>query len=107
MPGSTLDAQNWQVRIAVDGPDQRSHPAAHLVTQLRDGRVTMRQLPLDRTGRGAVTLGFSNSTVRSVTITLANASARFDCWVQTDFSCQGRSRDDNRELDLAVRAFRS
>jgi hypothetical protein len=67
----------------------------------------MRQLPLDRTGRGAITLGFSNSTVRSVTITLANASARFDCWLQTDLSCQGRSRDDNRELDLAVRAFRS
>ena len=107
LPGSTLDAQDWQVRIAVDGPDQRSHPAAHLVTQLRDGRVTMRQLPLDRTGRGAITLGFSNSTVRSVTITLANASARFDCWLQTDLSCQGRSRDDNRELDLAVRAFRS
>jgi hypothetical protein len=107
VPGSRLAAQNWQVRIVVDGPAQRSRPAAHLVTRHRGGRVTLRQLPLDRTGHGAITLGFSNSAVRSVTITLANASTRFDCWVQTDFSCQGRSRDDNRELDLAVRAFRS
>jgi hypothetical protein len=104
--GSTLDARSWQVRIVVDGPSQTSQPAAHLVTRLRDGRVTMRRLPLDRTGRGAVTLGFSNSAVRSVTITLANASTRFACWVETNYSCQGRPRDDNRELDLSVRAFR-
>jgi len=44
--------------------------------------------------------------VRSVTITLANASTRFDCWVESDYSCQGRPQDDNRAFDLTVRAFR-
>jgi hypothetical protein len=91
----------------VAGPRATSDPVAYLVAERRSGRVTMQPLPLGSTGDGDVTVGFSNRRVRSLTITLANASTRFDCWFETAYSCQGRPRDDNREFDLRVRAFRA
>ena len=106
VPASTLTAKNWKVRISVDGPTTASDPAAYLISQRRSGRVVTKPLPLDGSGNGRVDLGFSSRKVRSVTITLANASTRFDCWVESDYSCQGRPQDDNRAFDLTVRAFR-
>jgi hypothetical protein len=106
VPASTLTAKNWRVRISVDGPTTASDPAAYLISQRRSGRLVTKPLPLDGAGDGRVDLGFSSGKVRSVTITLANASTRFDCWVQSDYSCQGKPRDNNRSFDLTVRAFR-
>lgn len=105
-PGQTLTARDWRVRVAVDGPTARSAPAAYLVIERESGRVSRKRLPFGSAGNGRATLDFSNRKVRSVRITLANASTRFDCWVQTSYSCQGQPRDDNRRFGLTVRAFR-
>ena len=63
VPGSTLDAQNWQVRIAVDGPGQRSHPAAHLVTQ-RPGRAGDDEARCRSTARDAARSRWASATAR-------------------------------------------
>jgi hypothetical protein len=105
-PGPNLTARDWRVRVAVDGPAAASAPAAYLVIERESGRLSLKRLPLGSAGDGRATLDFSNRKVRSVTITLANASTRFHCWVETSYSCQGQPRDDNRKFGLTVRAFR-
>ena len=50
---------------------------------------------------------FSASDVRSVTVTLANASTRFsNCWSNTAYSCQGRPTDTDEPFALKVAAYR-
>ena len=106
-PASALD------RAEVAGADQRgrarqrSAPAAYLIVRRASGGLTVKRFALNGAGNGRVVVAFSNRRVRSVTITLANASTRFDCWQDTAYSCQGRPQDDNLRFDLAVRAFRA
>jgi hypothetical protein len=106
VPASTLGASTWRVRIGIDGPLAASDPTAYVISERRSGRLVTKQVPLDAAGDGRVELGFSSGRVRSVTITLANASTRFDCWVGSVYSCQGRPRDDNRSFGLTVHALR-
>jgi len=106
-PASALTARRWRARISVDGPAQRSAPAAYLIIRRESGGLSVKRFTLDSAGDGRVVLPFSSRRVRSVTITLANASTRFDCWQDTSYSCAGRPLDDNRRFNLAVRAFRA
>ena len=103
-PGTTLSGRRWTLRIVVDGPHRRTSPAAYLTIQRKQASTVRRTLPLDRRGRGATTVAFSSRRVRSVSITLANASTRYDCWQKTDYACQGEPLDDRAAYDLKVRA---
>ena len=38
--------------------------------------------------------------MKKVTLTMANASARFSCFRQTTWSCQGNPRDDGQTFTL-------
>ena len=106
VPGSSLTAKRWRVRISIDGPGRLADPAAYLTIERRNGELVRQAIKLDSTGVGGATAGFSNRTVRRATVTLANASTRFECWQQTAYACQGTPRDENRKFALSVRAFR-
>ena len=106
-PGSGVERNHWRVRVTVNGPGSRTTPAAYLLVHRTGGDVERRAIPLDRTGAGSATVGFGSAQVTEVTLTLANASTRFDCNRGTESSCHGVSRDDGREFGYRVRAFRS
>ncbi len=57
-------------------------------------------MKLDGKGRASVKLDFSSRKVKSVTITLANASTRFSCFRQTSWSCSGNPKDDGAGFTL-------
>ena len=49
---------------------------------------------------------FSAKKVRSVTLTVANASTRYRCFEQNVYSCQGTPRDDASSYAWSVKATR-
>ncbi|WP_372727380.1 MXAN_6640 family putative metalloprotease [Nocardioides sp.] len=105
LPGETLGGRRWRLRIDVDVPVARTGPAVYVLVQRRNAAPIRRLVRLE--GRqGRTTVGFSAREVRSVTVTLVNASTRYRCWVKARFSCQGEPRDDGRPFRLRVRAFK-
>ena len=107
-PDTSLEGRQWRARITVDGPGRRTSPAAYLTIRKKHGKVDRVAVPLGKRGNGRVTVPFSASDVRSVTVTLANASTRFsNCWSNTAYSCQGRPTDTDEPFTLKVAAYRS
>ena len=51
---------------------------------------------------------FGRAKVRSVEVTLTNASVRYDCWLSADspFACYGQPKDDRRAVKATVKAYR-
>jgi Family of unknown function (DUF6055) len=102
-PGG-LRAHGWRLRIRVDGPDRSASPVATLRVFKRTGQVKPKPIDLDGEGTGVREIAFSGRDVRRVTLTLGNASTRFDCWRQElTYSCQGRPRDDDRGFSYRAR----
>lgn len=107
-PDPAMRGELWQLRVAIDGPGSKAHPAAHLVVRREDGRLVHQAVRLNTGGKGIATVPFSSRRVTSVTITLANVSTRFRCWAKpgTPYSCQGNPRDQRESFDLSVAAFK-
>jgi len=98
-PDGALAGKRWQLKIAVDGPATKTDPEVGLVVRTKRG-VDRRTVRLDDRGRGTATLSLPKVRVKSVTVVLVNASTRFSCWHRTDWSCQGRARDNKAKFDL-------
>ena len=97
-PGSGIEGPGWELEVVGEGPPASRSVANVLVHEL-DGGV--RRIPLSLDGVG-VPVPFD---VRKVTITLANASTRYDCRERTAYSCQGIATDDAQAFDYRVRAL--
>ena len=81
--------------------------AAYAIVHRASGALRRKPIELDADGRGELTVPFGARRVKRVTLTLANASTRFDCWRQElVYSCQGRPRDDDRSFRYAARVVR-
>jgi Family of unknown function (DUF6055) len=102
-PGSGIK-RGWQLQVAVDGPVGRTSPAASLVVKRENG-VTAKAIPLNRKGQGRVDVPFGSRRIRSATVVLVNASTRFSCWHRTDWSCQGRARDNRQSFAVTATAL--
>ncbi len=102
-PGAGIK-RGWSLRLAVDGPGGRTAPAASLVVKRKNG-VTAKPIALNGKGQGRVTVPFGSSKIRSATVVLVNASTRFSCWHRTDWSCQGRARDNDLRFELTATAL--
>ena len=78
------------------------------VTVDRKGSLSTQTFPvrLDASGDGLQSVPFSEPEVAEVTLTLGNASTRFDCNEGTYLSCEGIPRDDNRAYAVTVTAVR-
>ncbi|MFC6287398.1 MXAN_6640 family putative metalloprotease [Nocardioides sp. GCM10027113] len=106
-PRDDLQARSWFLEVAVDGPGARTAPGAVLVVHRRDGRVVTRPVPLDDAGDGSLTVRFGARTAKKATVTLANASTRYDCWEKTwRWACQGKPRDQRKAFDYRLRLVR-
>ncbi len=95
-PGSTL-------QVTVNGPERVTDPAAYVLVHRATGRILRKPVPLAANGNGTIEFDFSTSSVRKVTLTLANASTRFNCWQNQNFSCQGIPTDENGPYGYTVR----
>ena len=104
-PDASLSRKSWRLKLKIAGPKRRTSPAAYLLVDKRKGKDEKRYVKLNRKGRATVKVGFSSKRVKKVTVTVVNASARYDCFKQATWSCQGDPRDDAQAfvLNAAVR----
>jgi len=105
-PDTTLRGDRWHGRVAVDGPGRATSPAAYVVIDRTQGSPIRKQVTLSRSGAGSVTFSFRHATVKRVSITLVNASTRFDCGRNTNLSCHGKPKDNGSSFDVRVSAFK-
>ncbi|WP_299051373.1 MXAN_6640 family putative metalloprotease [uncultured Nocardioides sp.] len=92
------------LRVSVRTPGAPVRTAARVVVHLADGRVQARPVKIGGNGRGKVQVPFSPRRVERVTVTLVNASARYDCWEGQPFACAGEPRYDDQVLSARFRA---
>ena len=104
-PGESLAGGHWRGRVTVDAPTDDTSPTAYLLIRKQSGRIHGRAVRLGPAGNGTAVFPFGHDTIRSVTVTLANASTRFSCWQEMTYSCQGRSKDEDEQFTLKVAAF--
>ncbi|MEJ7833804.1 MAG: MXAN_6640 family putative metalloprotease [Nocardioides sp.] len=95
-PDESLKSRKWLVRININGPGRSAAPAAYLTIVKQNGGLVRRAVPLTRQGAGRTRIGFSASSVRTVTITLVNASTRYRCRTGQPFACGGAPQDQDR-----------
>ena len=101
LPGSGV-ASGSTLQVEVDGPERVTDPAAYVLVHRETGRILRKPVPLATNGNGTIEFDFSSSSVRKVTLTLANASTRFNCWQNLNFSCQGIPTDETRPYGYTV-----
>ena len=105
-PAKNLTGKKWKLRVRVAGPNRPTAPGAYLyVNRKKGGKGT--PIALNRKGDGATTIAFNRRNVKSVTITLVNASTRYKCLAQsplaqTLYSCRGKPRDQRKPFTLTV-----
>ncbi|GAB3764778.1 hypothetical protein FB382_000849 [Nocardioides ginsengisegetis] len=104
-PDASLSGPRWMARITIDAPGHKSSPGIVVIIKKKSGTIK-RSVHLTRGGYGKVKVPFSSGGVRSVTVTMANASTRFQCWHRTAYSCQGKPVDNNKQFTLKVSAFK-
>ncbi|MQW75575.1 hypothetical protein GHK92_06795 [Nocardioides sp. dk4132] len=109
-PAKSLKGKKWKLRIAVDGPNRVTAPGAYVHVNRKKGG-SGKAVKLNRKGKGATTIAFNRRNVRSVTITLTNASTRYRCnkqsaSAQTMYSCRGNPRDQNLPFRLTLKTLK-
>ena len=101
-PSSTLHS-TARLRVAVDGPTLATRPSAKLIIVSTSGYV-VRNLSLDSSGNGVLSVSFKPGVVKRVDLVLTNASRRYNlntCWTgTTTYSCGGAVAKDE------LRAYR-
>ena len=63
-----------RLRVTVDGPVRPTQPQALVQVRYRSGAVSYLTVPLDRAGNGTRVVGFDPRRVRSLVLTVSNAS---------------------------------
>jgi hypothetical protein len=91
-PGA--DVAGAQLRLTLDLPPRTRGSEASLVLLDAAGAPTIVPVTLTKAGDATATVPFGTPEVAAVQLVLTNASARFQCWRRSAYSCQGRSLDD-------------
>lgn len=95
-----------ELKVELDLPSTSRGSGAVATVYRSSGRPTTVPIKLDADGDAATRVDFARG-VTSVDVTLANGGVRYgNCWAGTDWSCQGRSKDDNLRFRLRVTALR-
>ena len=92
-PGTGI-SRTAKLLVAVDLPSSSQGSEATVLVHMKAGAVRFIVMKLNGRGNGDVRVPFGRGRVSQAILVLTNASARFNCWQQTWFSCQGRPRDD-------------
>jgi len=72
-----------------------------VVVHQLDGKRKVKTVKLNRGGDGRIKVPFDNRKVGAVTVTLVNASTRYQCGRKTLLACAGKPLDD--KLRFAVK----
>ncbi len=102
----SLASKKWRLRIAVDGPRRATSPAVSLLVLRDNGTLRRRTINLDKSGDGTRKVGFDSRKVRWVSVTLANASTRYQCDSDSGYACEGRPRDQRERFEVTAKAVR-
>jgi hypothetical protein len=106
-PDPALSGGRWHGRVVVNGPRRVTDPVVRVVVERTNGRTPVtKTVRLNRDGHGKTAFALSSRVVQRVTITVVNASTRFNCREHTSFSCHGKPKDNGRDFDLSVSAFK-
>ncbi len=102
VPGAGLGDPGSELEVRVNGPRTSRSPVASVVVVQADGSVNPPiPVSLDPTGHGTLVVPFD---IKRATITLANASTRFNCWEGTAYSCHGIAHDNAQRFGYVVTA---
>lgn len=92
------------LKLHFDLPSRSTGARAVVTTTAKDGSVTTKRVRLNGKGNGGLKVKFGSTRVRSVTVSLANASIRVrQCWQGTSFACQGTPKDDRLKFKLTTK----
>ena len=94
---SSLASKKWRLKVKIDGPGSYRMPAAYVLVVKRKG-TEKHFVRLNRKGNGQVIVPFGRKQVKSVYVSLVNASTRFKCGQKYSFSCSGLPIDDGRSF---------
>ena len=103
-PGDGIGGKGWKLRVTIDGPAKKTSPAAYLVVKRKKG-IARLPIGLSKKGKGSATIAFGG-TVSWAKVVVVNASTRFSCWRRTEWSCQGKARDNNLKFAVTATAFK-
>ena len=95
-----------KLRITIDGPATSTSPVAVAYIYAKSGKLTKKFIRLNKSGAGSARVKFAPGKISRVTLTLVNASTRFDCWGITNFSCQGNPRDNSSKFSFRATVVR-
>ena len=105
VPSSSMRGK-WRLKVALDLP-KRSHGSGAVITVYgASGGIESHDVSLDAQGDARTSVAFGSHSVSRVEVTMANAGIDYRCWQGTAFSCQGRSRDDDRTIKIRAHAVR-
>ncbi|MFL6181314.1 MAG: MXAN_6640 family putative metalloprotease [Actinomycetes bacterium] len=89
-----------RLHISVDAPRRGTHPEVRAMVVRRNGSVSgVRNVHLNRHGNGSIRIGFGDSHIRKVLLSMANTSTDFRrCFSHsTSYSCHGGIPRDERQ----------
>jgi hypothetical protein len=104
-PGRRLTGAR-RFEIAFNLPDRSRGSAATLISYLKNGSTKVRTVSLNASGGGSARTDFTRSHVRYVEVLLSNAGSSFTCLQGTNFTCQGKSKDNNLHFLFQARTVR-
>jgi hypothetical protein len=105
VPRSSMRS-GWRLKISVDLPKRSKRSGAVVTVYGASGGLTSHVVRLNSRGDARTTVAFGSKSVSRVEVTMANAGIDYRCWQGTTFSCQGRSRDDDRSIKIRAQAVR-
>jgi hypothetical protein len=97
----------WSLRLSVKLPDRATDVRALVTVHSKGGGSKVLQVRLNAKGDGALKTNFRPRDIAAVAVTLVNGGTRYDCGLNTDWSCAGTSLDDGRKLTFTAKAVRS
>ncbi len=103
VPSSTVTSA-YRLRLKLNLPSVIHGSAAVVTVYGKSGSVATTRVPLNSKGDGTLLTAFGRA--RKVEVTLSNAGISYSCWQGTNFSCQGRSRNNNLAFQVWATALR-
>lgn len=105
-PRRGLRQGTWVLRLDVNMIRRWRGSGAVLTIKKRGQAPYQRRVDLNRYGNGNIGAKFTRGEVKWVELTLVNASDNYRCRVGGNFSCEGRSKDDNALARVNARVKR-
>ncbi len=102
----SLGSKKWRLTVTVATGTTSSAPAVSVLALGTDGTLKQRSIDLSQQGQGSLRLRFDARRVRSVSVTLANASTRYSCGAGSGFACAGRPLEQRERFSVDAEVSR-